>query len=614
MDGQLKPKVTARMDYERARPASPFKPPATSLSPPLVRPKAKVNSSANIHTRKAPSVVSTPPSTRPSALPTRAPSPFKPTQTRTGNASPAGAAVKARLTARTNGANSTSPLPESRQRALTAAPSEAPSFVRSRRGSTSSHLLSSPSHTELSTASSPARSALSLQVDETPSPGSVVARSTANVRVKAKLSRVAEPGALSPPARPSSAQHINRPARVPSISNLNLSPPLMPSNANHSPSSATSSPSGQHRFATTREGRPHSYQPPKSYQAFAPNDDLAINYSSTHTITAKVDPATVPLPPQSPPVSTLSFSSRSSASRSSASYESQESSGSRSTAPTLHSHVNGNGHGRQGSRSSQARASLDGFGIRSEPISREPSATSEAEYPDDYDSEPPHHLDNSEDDSERKMKAEAKSNRKIADLEITNRSLLAINSSLEATKHKQAREIRELRRKLRESRLILPPPAYRAVKSSLTHDDEEGEEEEEEEEEEDADIIEGKDDDAYRRVKVLVEGLLESCRRALESKPEDFLEGARTGVAKVLTAEEVRNWRGDDNETETRSTLDPDDVSFASSRPLTPSRIAVPGSDDGLDSEDEVEASLLEPDIKPPAPLPPITITPSASP
>lgn len=40
--------------------------------------------------------------------------------------------------------------------------------------------------------------------------------------------------------------------------------------------------------------------------------------------------------------------------------------------------------------------------------------------------------------------------RKIADLEITNKSLLAINSGLEVAKHRQGREIRELKRRLRE--------------------------------------------------------------------------------------------------------------------------------------------------------------------
>lgn len=46
---------------------------------------------------------------------------------------------------------------------------------------------------------------------------------------------------------------------------------------------------------------------------------------------------------------------------------------------------------------------------------------------------------------------EAKKNRKILDLEITNKSLLAINAGLEVTKLKQAREIRELKRKVRMS-------------------------------------------------------------------------------------------------------------------------------------------------------------------
>lgn len=49
---------------------------------------------------------------------------------------------------------------------------------------------------------------------------------------------------------------------------------------------------------------------------------------------------------------------------------------------------------------------------------------------------------------------EAKTNRKILDLEITNKSLLAINGGLEVTKLKQAREIRELKKRLREGRTL----------------------------------------------------------------------------------------------------------------------------------------------------------------
>lgn len=147
--------------------------------------------------------------------------------------------------------------------------------------------------------------------------------------------------------------------------------------------------------------------------------------------------------------------------------------------------------------------------------------------------------------------------------------------------------------------MILPPPTFRAVKSSLTHDDTAEEDEEEEEEDDEDDeaenqaIVEGKADEAYRRVKIMIDSLLDSGRRALESKAEDFV-GTGKGGAKVLTAEEVRSWRGEDN--------------TIGLRPLTPSRIAVP------DSEDEVEATLVLSSVLPPAPLPPITITPSASP
>ncbi|KAI0756362.1 hypothetical protein C8Q80DRAFT_1092953 [Daedaleopsis nitida] len=629
MDGQLKPKVTAKIDYNRARPPSPFKQQATSLSPPLIRPKAKVNSSATIQARKPAASVSSPVSVRGSVASTRAPSPFKPPQSRTANASSAGTAVKARLTARTNGSNSTSPLPESRQRALTAATtSPAPSFPRQRRGSASSNLLPSSSRTEISTAPSPVRSALALSShsdENTPTTLPSASTANVNVRVRAKISKVADPGGVhSPPSHPASPLLTNRPARVPSISSLSLSPPMMPSNSGYSPSSTSSSPLAPPlRFGSTRETKHQSYQAiSKAFQAFIPNDDLAVDYGGTHKIVARVDPAAIPLPPHSPPISTLSFSSRSSASRSSVSYDTQDTSISRSTAPTLNSHLNGNGHARHGSRSSPARASLDGLGLHklhSAPATRDESSNSDGEYSDEYDSDARHHAGDS-DDEERKMKAQAKSNRKIADLEITNRSLLAINATLEATKHKQQKEIRELRRKLRESRLILPPPAYRAVKSSLSQDEIAAEEEEDEEEDDDEDdeenkqLLEGKADEAYRRVKGIIDSLLESGRRALESKPEDFVGSSKSGGAKVLTAEEVRTWRGDDDATETRSNLDVDldDRTMAGSRPLTPSRVAVPDSDDDLGSEGEVEASLLEPDVQPPAPLPPITITPSA--
>lgn len=66
-------------------------------------------------------------------------------------------------------------------------------------------------------------------------------------------------------------------------------------------------------------------------------------------------------------------------------------------------------------------------------------------------------------DKARSEALAAKSSRKIADLEITNNSLLAINATLEAEKHRLSKEVRDLRRRLRRQRLSLPPQAYRAL-------------------------------------------------------------------------------------------------------------------------------------------------------
>jgi hypothetical protein len=142
-------------------------------------------------------------------------------------------------------------------------------------------------------------------------------------------------------------------------------------------------------------------------------------------------------------------------------------------------------------------------------------------------------------------------------LEITNRSLLAINASLEKTKDRQAKEIRELKRKLRESRLILPPRAYRAVKSSLdpeeAGDDEEDIESSDDNDDDDDDddddesvtgngtARKGSSDETYGRIKLLINNLLKSGMQALEDTKENHIE-IKSGT-KVLTAEEVETWR-----------------------------------------------------------------------
>ncbi|KAF8078957.1 hypothetical protein FPV67DRAFT_1403544 [Lyophyllum atratum] len=299
-------------------------------------------------------------------------------------------------------------------------------------------------------------------------------------------------------------------------------------------------------------------------------------------------PQPVPLPANSPPASALSFSSRSSVSRSSVSYAADSADSGPGSAVSA-SHANGNGD------ADRLRSTLDNLLLYNEMNTREDNYSG--------DSGQDRETDGEGESEARKVKAEAKSNRKIADLEITNRSLLAINASLESAKHKQAKEIRELRRKLRESRLILPPRAYRAVKDKDDVVEEEDENDDDNNDEElDNDFKNG--DEVYKRIKVILDGLIERGKQALERKTED--EGGKGG-AKVLSADEVRSWRDSGGEDLVKETVDADD-----DVPLSPSRIAVPDSDTSVASEDEVEMTLTS-DSMPasPSPAPPILITDS---
>jgi hypothetical protein len=175
--------------------------------------------------------------------------------------------------------------------------------------------------------------------------------------------------------------------------------------------------------------------------------------------------------------------------------------------------------------------------------------------------------------------------------------------------------------------LVLPPRAYRAAQTSLVDDgsltrdnDQEEDVEEDDDDEEQQAVLDGKTDESYRRVKTLLEGLLESGRQALESKPRDFV-GTGTAATKVLSEEEARKWRRDD--ADSRSVIDTEDRDNASvylsadgiHRPLTPSQVAIP--DDELNSEDdesEVSSHNEDMDEYRGSPLPPITVTPSPSP
>ncbi|KAF9041816.1 hypothetical protein BDZ89DRAFT_1060177 [Hymenopellis radicata] len=379
-------------------------------------------------------------------------------------------------------------------------------------------------------------------------------------KIKSRITKLVKHGdslSPSPPSYPPS-RPANARTRAPSMSSSNLS--LSSANTssttpeyNFYPITTGSPAANPHRYGS---GRAHVSPPANhSYQPF-PRDDAHVNYN----MKAKVDPATIPLPPISPPTSALSFSSRSSASRSS-----HPDSG--DSAPSLNGAPN----------PSNLRSALDTL-----------VQFSTAE--DDFSDDSSQGRGTDVDDVTRKVRADAKTNRKIEDLEITNRSLLAINATLEATKHRQAKEIRDLKRKLRESRLILPPRAYRADDTEDEDDDDENEADQEGDEESMT-----KGDECYHRVKALLDGLVKTGKRALETQPKDFVEQGKTG-AKVLSAEEVRDWEAPDEDPDASMRIDDE----------PPPRTAN-GDDDGFDSEDEVAAMAL-PDSPSP---PPILVTES---
>lgn len=146
--------------------------------------------------------------------------------------------------------------------------------------------------------------------------------------------------------------------------------------------------------------------------------------------------------------------------------------------------------------------------------------------------------------------AQLRVERKIADLEITNKSLMAINSGLELTKHRQQREIRELRRRVRydqglsfgsedieASRRLDRRPSSETEKSDLNddfHDDDEDLSSE-------LGLLPPREDPeleaAHQRCKGLIDAMLGQARATIMSRyaPESDPDG---GV-KVLSMGEV---------------------------------------------------------------------------
>ncbi|KAG2022880.1 hypothetical protein CC2G_000599 [Coprinopsis cinerea AmutBmut pab1-1] len=503
------------------RPPSPVKFSQSSNGSSVVssafKPKAKVNSSANV-IRRSPSVVSNTPTATP-----RAGSPTKFTRAQNGTLSPTFTPrVAASNVSRPNGRPQT-PVsapgtPETRTRSL-AGGSEVgrPSPMRPREGS-GSQLHHAVSFSSLKQATTPNTSP------------------TQSLRIRSKVSNIsktAENSPLSPTAAPGPPLRLRSPSSASNLSSTTNAPPQQ-----FYPITTAVPAANPHRYGQMRPSPPHhAYTPPVSSAA----SDLQPNTSPKPSrprfnSTARVDfnAANVISPPvpASPPISAVSFSSRSSISVASTSRtDDRRDSGATELPPSM-----GTGSPQHQRHGSSASVNLS----------------------DDQPQSP-------EVDEHHQVRAEAKSNRKIADLEISNRSLLTINASLEATKNRQAKEIRDLRRKLRESRLVLPPGAYRMAKSSWSAEEQQ-EEEDDSDDSELEDVTQGNGDEIYKRVKAMIEGLLTSGRAALEKKVEDFAEPS----AKVLTAEEVQSWHRSNklgDETDDHSDLDSvsqGDMSFTS--------------------------------------------------
>lgn len=368
-----------------------------SLSPPpVLRPKAKVNSSATPLPRKVQASTSGGSTIgSPGASIIRAPSPSKIAQLRAAPAVSTPQTVKARLTPRPNEAPR-STQPETRQRALTTTPSDPALSVRfsARRNSGSSQTSRSElrSHSPLA--------AHRLRATASEENGSVSPQ--APIRVKSKISRLAEPHVQQPLTPPNTVNRQTH-GRVPSVGSLSPISTAIPTSSYTLPNTPVSS--DRARFATTREQYTHKSPP---IQPFPSNDDLSVRYGG-YSPQVKVDPATIPLPPQSPPTSTLSFSSRSSASRSSV-YDTQNSTPSRSTAPTVHSRVNG--HGPVPNQSLSLLLDIAASEAEGEISSRDVSHRSDEDTLDDDKAQDSFEQEDSE-DSYRKRRAAAKSNRKV---------------------------------------------------------------------------------------------------------------------------------------------------------------------------------------------------------
>ena len=157
---------------------------------------------------------------------------------------------------------------------------------------------------------------------------------------------------------------------------------------------------------------------------------------------------------------------------------------------------------------------------------------------------------------------------------------------------------------------MLPPRTFRAIKSSLGPEDIADDEDIEEDGDNDEDDDEH--DETYVRIKGILEDLLETGRRALRAEPRDF-DKQGSGV-KVLSAEEVRSWRGNmgDDISSIHSAATDAETDEEHPQRNHPSLSQAPVLEDretAPSRHDDEEAAVMSGDEHNAVSLPPITVT-----
>ena len=242
--------------------------------------------------------------------------------------------------------------------------------------------------------------------------------SSPTLRIRSKVSTVAKAADSSSVSGSPSTRSLNNPTRTPSVSSVVSQQPTSPPAVFYPITTATPA-ANPHRYASVRPTPPPRTILPAANQVFQnvtqlPGSSTAGDSPpSRNRIQAKVDPSAVPLspppPPTSPPMSAVSFSSWSSVSRSSPSVsavdDGRSESQSTSTAssnisrPAIQKKRNIGIH--------HLTATLDNLVQYASGL---PSADDSALTSDD---------DNNDKDEEHKVRAAAKSNRKVLGYSFT---------------------------------------------------------------------------------------------------------------------------------------------------------------------------------------------------